>query len=79
MLERVDTNRRARGNEIEYIEGVNQKKMRNSRQTSQFITDEVRMKVAFTSSEGKAINISHGNYISYLGCSIGTGKNGLIY
>lgn len=53
--------------------------MRNSRQTSQFITDEVRMKVAVTLSEGKAINISGGNYISYLGCSIGTGKNGLIY
>ncbi|WMJ87967.1 DUF134 domain-containing protein [Anaerocolumna sp. MB42-C2] len=50
------------------IEGLNQEecaeKMQISRQTFQNIIDEARRKVAVALSDGKAININGGNYIS---------------
>lgn len=53
---------------LKEIEGINQEecanKMQISRQTFQLIINEARMKVAVALSEGKAININGGNYIS---------------
>ncbi|SFR86444.1 DUF134 domain-containing protein [Anaeromicropila populeti] len=50
------------------IEGLNQEecaeRMQVSRQTFQNIIDEARRKVAVALSEGKAININGGNYIT---------------
>ncbi|MHB8130417.1 MAG: DUF134 domain-containing protein [Mobilitalea sp.] len=50
------------------IEGLNQEecaeKMQISRQTFQNVIDEARKKVAIALSDGKAINISGGNYTS---------------
>jgi predicted DNA-binding protein (UPF0251 family) len=54
---------------LKEIEVLNQEecadRMQVSRQTFQLIIDEARMKIAVALSEGKAININGGNYISW--------------
>ena len=62
MMEELDAMR------LKDIEGLNQEecaqRMNVSRQTFQNIIDSARKKVAISLTQGKAINISGGNYIS---------------